>query len=182
MASRQFAQAAPRRGYPRSLGWWTALAAAMALTVAGCAGTGPPRPASPSSLPKTTLTACTVAGLPAECGNVRVPQDWAHPGGPTMPLRVVARAGSRLHSSGLRNDRLPGHVRPRPDPAPAPGVKGRSSAAFICSRLPGARCSPSPAPRASASHAASNHRLLASPSIAALSSPGEQRRAWQDLD
>ena len=89
MASRQFAQAAPRRGYPRSLGWWTALVAAMALTVAGCAGTGPPRPASPSSLPKTTLTACTVAGLPAECGNVRVPQNWAHPSGPTMPLRVV---------------------------------------------------------------------------------------------
>ena len=61
----------------------------MALTVAGCAGTGPPRPASPSSLPKTTLTACTVAGLPAECGNVRVPQNWAHPSGPTMSLRVV---------------------------------------------------------------------------------------------
>ncbi len=89
MASRQFAQAAPRRGYPRTLGWWTVLVAAVALTAAGCGGTGPSRPASPSSLPKTTLTACTVAGLPAECGNVRVPQDWAHLDGPTMPLRVM---------------------------------------------------------------------------------------------
>ena len=27
--------------------------------------------------------------MAATCGNVRVPQDWAHPAGPAMPLRVV---------------------------------------------------------------------------------------------
>jgi pimeloyl-ACP methyl ester carboxylesterase len=89
MASRQFTQSAPRRGFPRSLGWWTALAAAVALVAAGCGGTSPAPSASPSSLPKTTMTACTVDGLAAKCGNVWVPQDWAHPAGPAMPLRVV---------------------------------------------------------------------------------------------
>ena len=59
------------------------------LVTAACGGTGPAPSASPSSLPKTTLTACIVDGLPAECGNVWVPQDWAHPDGPAMPLRVV---------------------------------------------------------------------------------------------
>ena len=60
------------------------------LTAAGCGGTGPSRSASPSPLPKTTLTACTVGeGIAADCGNVWVPQDWAHPDGPGMPLRVV---------------------------------------------------------------------------------------------
>jgi pimeloyl-ACP methyl ester carboxylesterase len=62
---------------------------AVALVAAGCGGTGPPPSASPSPLPKTTLTACTVDGLPAGCGNVWVPEDWAHPAGPAMPLRVV---------------------------------------------------------------------------------------------
>ena len=64
--------------------------AVAALATAGCAGTGGSPSAPPSSsLPKTTLTACTVNGLTAECGNVWVPQDWAHPAGPTMPLEVV---------------------------------------------------------------------------------------------
>ena len=90
MASRQFAQAASRRWYwRRRHGWWATLIAAVALTAAGCGGAGPPPPASPSSLPKTTLTACTVGGLAARCGTVWVPQDWAHPAGPVMPLRVV---------------------------------------------------------------------------------------------
>ena len=89
MAGRQFAQAAPRRRYPRSSGWWAALVAALALTAAGCSGTGPPPSASPSALPKGTLTACTVDGLAAKCGNVRVPRDWAHPAGPAMKLQVV---------------------------------------------------------------------------------------------
>jgi pimeloyl-ACP methyl ester carboxylesterase len=65
------------------------LAAAVALAAAGCAGTSTAPPASPPSLPKTTLTACTVDGLAARCGNVWVPQDWAHPDGPAMPLQVV---------------------------------------------------------------------------------------------
>ena len=63
-----------------------------ALAAAGCGGTSPPRSASPpssSSLPKTTLTVCGVDGLAAKCGNVWVPQDWAHPDGPAMPLQVV---------------------------------------------------------------------------------------------
>ena len=63
----------------------------VALTAAGCGGTGQSRsaPPPPSSLPKTTLVACTVEGLYAKCGNVWVPQDWAHPDGPAMPLQVV---------------------------------------------------------------------------------------------
>ena len=61
----------------------------MALTAAGCGGTSSPPSASPSALPRTTLTACTVDGLTAKCGNVWVPQDWAHPDGPAMPLQVV---------------------------------------------------------------------------------------------
>ena len=89
MASRQFARAVPWRGYLRSPGWWAALVAAVALAAAACGGTSPAPSESPSELPKTTLTACTVDGLAARCGNVWVPQDWAHPGGPTMPLRVV---------------------------------------------------------------------------------------------
>jgi pimeloyl-ACP methyl ester carboxylesterase len=96
MASRQSAQAAPRRRYPRRRsGWWTVLVAALALTAAGCSGTGPPPSASPSALPKTTLTACTVDGLAAKCGNVWVPQDWAHPAGPAMKLQVVVLPATR---------------------------------------------------------------------------------------
>ena len=66
----------------------------------GLRGTGhsPSAPPPSSSLPKTTLAACTVDGLTGECGNVWVPQDWAHPAGPAMPLQVVvlpATASSR---------------------------------------------------------------------------------------
>ena len=90
MTSRRFARAASgtRDRWCRA-GLWVALIAA-ALAAAGCGGTGQSRSASPpSSLPKTTLTACTVNGLTAECGNVWVPQDWARPAGPAMPLDVV---------------------------------------------------------------------------------------------
>ncbi len=91
MASRRFAPAAPGpRDRWRNPGFWAALIAALALTAAGCGGTGQSPSALPSSsLPKTTLTACTVDGLAARCGNVWVPQDWAHPAGPAMPLQVV---------------------------------------------------------------------------------------------
>ena len=91
MAGRRLARAVSgprdRRCHP---GFWAALMAA-ALAVAGCGGTGGSPSAAPrsSSLPKTTLTACTEQGLAAECGNVWVPQDWAHPAGPAMPLQVV---------------------------------------------------------------------------------------------
>ncbi len=70
------------------LGCWAALIAAVALAAAGCGSTSPSSPA-PSPAPRTTLTACTVGGIAADCGNVRVPVDWAHPAGPGMPLRVV---------------------------------------------------------------------------------------------
>jgi pimeloyl-ACP methyl ester carboxylesterase len=79
--------------------FWAALTAVAALAAASCGGASPSRSASPSpSLPKTTLTACTEQGLTAECGYVWVPQDWAHPAGPAMPLYVVvlpATAASR---------------------------------------------------------------------------------------
>jgi pimeloyl-ACP methyl ester carboxylesterase len=61
-----------------------------ATLAAGCGGTGASPSARSSSPPaKTTLAACTVEGLLAECGTVWVPQDWAHPAGPAMPLEVV---------------------------------------------------------------------------------------------
>jgi pimeloyl-ACP methyl ester carboxylesterase len=90
MAGMRFARAASGPGDRRRRpGWWAALIAAAALTAAGCAATSPPPSASPSSLPRTTLTACHVDGWPAECGKVWVPQDWAHPAGPAMALEVV---------------------------------------------------------------------------------------------
>jgi pimeloyl-ACP methyl ester carboxylesterase len=98
MASRQFAQAASgSRDRWRRLAWWAALMAAVALAAAGCGGTGPSPSASPSSLPKTTLTACNVNGLAARCGDVWVPQDWAHPAGPAMPLQVVVVPAATSH-------------------------------------------------------------------------------------
>jgi pimeloyl-ACP methyl ester carboxylesterase len=77
-----------RRRLTRAAPWlWLAVAA---LAATGCAGTSPPPSASSSpSLPKTTLTACTVDGEEGDCGYVWVPRDWAHPAGPTMPLRVM---------------------------------------------------------------------------------------------
>jgi hypothetical protein len=91
MTSRRSARAASRpRDRSRRAGFWAALMAVAALAAAGCGGTArSPSAPSSSSLPKTTLTACTVDGLSADCGNVWVPQDWAHPAGPAMPLRVV---------------------------------------------------------------------------------------------
>ncbi|HTS98318.1 MAG TPA: alpha/beta fold hydrolase [Streptosporangiaceae bacterium] len=88
MASRQPGRAAagPRCRWRRP--WrWAALLAVAALAATGCAATSSAPPSS--SLPKTTLTACTVDKLPADCGKVWVPQDWAHPDGPAMPLEVV---------------------------------------------------------------------------------------------
>jgi pimeloyl-ACP methyl ester carboxylesterase len=90
MVGSRIARAASGPRDRRRLGFWVALIAAVALTAAGCGGTSGSRsaPSSPS-LPKTTLTGCTVDGLYADCGNVWVPQDWAHPGGPLMALQVV---------------------------------------------------------------------------------------------
>ena len=91
MASWRSARAAsgPRDRRHRT-GWRAALVAAVvALVAAGCGSTSPPSSDSSPS-PRTTLTACTVAGgIAADCGTVRVPADWAHPDGLGMALRVV---------------------------------------------------------------------------------------------
>jgi pimeloyl-ACP methyl ester carboxylesterase len=50
-------------------------------------------------LPTTTLTACTENELPAECGTVRVPQDWAHPDGLTMLVQVVVLPATTVKRS-----------------------------------------------------------------------------------
>ena len=64
--------------------------AVAALVAAGCGGAGGSHSAAPPSpVPRTTLTACAVDGVLAECGNVWVPQDWAHPAGLAMPLEVA---------------------------------------------------------------------------------------------
>ncbi len=90
MGSRRLARAASGpRDWLRHPGFWAALIAVAATAAAGCGGTSPTPSASPPSLPKTTLAACTEQGLAAECGYVWVPQDWAHPAGPDMPLFVV---------------------------------------------------------------------------------------------
>ena len=100
MVCRRLARAAFRRWlsspwarYRGRLAWLAALAAAGVLLAAGCTGGGRPGP----GLPKITLAGCMVASqVPARCGYVRVPQDWAHSAGPTMRLRVavlLARAG-----------------------------------------------------------------------------------------
>jgi pimeloyl-ACP methyl ester carboxylesterase len=97
---RQFARGASGRGLLwRRLGYCSALAGVVALVAAGCASTGGSSPGQRQSLPKTTLSDCKIdEWLPARCGYVWVPQDWAHPAGAKMRLRVVvlpARAASR---------------------------------------------------------------------------------------
>ena len=92
MTSRRSARAASgSRGRWCRAGTWAAL---TALAAAGCGGAGQSSSAPAPSLPKTTLTACTVDGLAADCGNVWVPQDWAHPAGPAMSLQVVVLAAT----------------------------------------------------------------------------------------
>jgi pimeloyl-ACP methyl ester carboxylesterase len=43
------------------------------------------------------LTACVVGGQAARCRYVWVPQDWAHPRGPQIPLKVVVLPASTAH-------------------------------------------------------------------------------------
>lgn len=98
MAHSQPGRAAPGRRQPHRRRLFAALAAVVALVAAGCAGTGRPAPGQPRLPPETGLSACSVQGLSARCGYVRVPQDWAHPAGAAMRLRVVvlpATAASR---------------------------------------------------------------------------------------
>lgn len=100
MTSRQSDRMASR---PR-VSWrrrsWAALLVVAALAAAGCSGTSP-RPAASPSAPTTTLTACVKNGLTAQCGTVLVPQDWAHPAGPSMSLQVVVLPSTAVgHSTG----------------------------------------------------------------------------------
>jgi pimeloyl-ACP methyl ester carboxylesterase len=92
MASVRSARAATgfrkSRRWPR---WWTALVAALAvLAAAGCGG-GPVSGRSPSApaLFPTQWKACTPSGYVGKCRTVWVPEDWAHPRGPRIPLLVA---------------------------------------------------------------------------------------------
>src|SRR6516162_9819105 len=68
---------------------WAALAAAVVLA-AGCGGgPGSGRPPAPRAMFPTTLTPCGPGGYGGECRTVWVPQDWAHPHGPQIPLLVA---------------------------------------------------------------------------------------------
>lgn len=77
-----------------------ALAAAVALVAVGCTGGGGSvsgtSPSGPSRFP-TILTGCTVGGQAARCRYVWVPQDWAHPHGPRIPLEVVVLPADTAH-------------------------------------------------------------------------------------
>lgn len=101
MTSRQSDQTASRPRAPWRRRSWAALLAVAALAVAGCSGASPRPSASPSARPATALTACTENGLTAQCGTVRVPQDWARPAGPSMSLQVVVLPSTAVgHSAG----------------------------------------------------------------------------------
>jgi pimeloyl-ACP methyl ester carboxylesterase len=107
MASREAGRETRRPWSPwRRWGYLAALAAVAALAAAGCSGTSPGPSASPTAPPATAppttaLTACIENGLTAQCGTVRVPQDWAHPDGPAMFLKVVVLPATAVgHSAG----------------------------------------------------------------------------------
>ena len=75
------------RRWPRL---WAVLAAVVVLAAAGCGGgSGSGRPPAPRAMFPTTLTPCAPGGYAGECRTVWVPQDWAHPHGPQIPLLVA---------------------------------------------------------------------------------------------
>jgi len=74
-----------------------AVAAVAALAAAGCGSSQTP---STSQSPKTSLTSCTVNGLSAKCGTVQVPEDWAQPTGPTIPIEVVVLPATATSNPG----------------------------------------------------------------------------------
>jgi pimeloyl-ACP methyl ester carboxylesterase len=82
---------APASGLRTSGRWWAALATVAVLAAAGC-GSGssiPRRPPVPRALFPRTFLGCAPNGHAGECRTVWVPQDWAHPHGPKMPLLVA---------------------------------------------------------------------------------------------
>ena len=84
--------ARPASGLGNFARWprWAALVAVLVLAAAGCGGgSGSGRPAAPRAMFTTTLTPCGPGGYAGECRTVWVPQDWAHPHGPQIPLLVA---------------------------------------------------------------------------------------------
>jgi pimeloyl-ACP methyl ester carboxylesterase len=91
MAGVRSARAASGLRYARRWPWWAALVVAVVVLVAaGCVG-GSVSGRSPAPRPffPTRLTGCTPSGHLGECRTVWVPQDWAHPHGPQIPLLVA---------------------------------------------------------------------------------------------
>ena len=87
-------RSAPAYGLRRSWRWlrWRAvLAAVVVLAAAGCGGGSsvPRGPPVPRALFGTTWLGCAPNGHAGECRTVWVPQDWAHPHGPKIPLLVA---------------------------------------------------------------------------------------------
>ena len=80
------------RGWLR---WWAVLAAVVVLAAAGCGSpSSPGRAAVPRAMFSTSWTPCTPQGYAGECRTVWVPQDWAHPRGPQIPLLVAKLAAT----------------------------------------------------------------------------------------
>jgi pimeloyl-ACP methyl ester carboxylesterase len=87
-------RSAPASGLRPSRHWrrrWGVLAAVAVLAAAGCGGGSsvPHRPPVPRALFGTTFLGCAPNGHAGECRTVWVPQDWAHPHGPKIPLLVA---------------------------------------------------------------------------------------------
>jgi pimeloyl-ACP methyl ester carboxylesterase len=90
MASRRCTRAASGlASSQRWLRWWAALAAVAALGATGCGGGSSGGPPAPRALFPTRLTGCTPSGHLGKCRTVWVPQDWARPHGPQIPLLVA---------------------------------------------------------------------------------------------
>jgi pimeloyl-ACP methyl ester carboxylesterase len=84
---------APASGLANATRWQrlrAVLAAVAVLAAAGCGGgAGTHRPPAVRALFPTTPAPCQPSGHPGECRTVWVPQDWAHPHGPQIPLLVA---------------------------------------------------------------------------------------------
>ena len=91
MAGMRSAPAYGLRPSRRWLRWWAVLVAVGVLAAAGCGGGSsvPRRPPAPPALFGTTWESCAPQGHPGQCRTVWVPQDWAHPHGPKIPLLVA---------------------------------------------------------------------------------------------
>jgi pimeloyl-ACP methyl ester carboxylesterase len=90
MADMRSAPASGLQTSRRWLQWWAALAAVAVLAAAGCSGGSVPvRSAAPGPLFPASFKGCTPSGYLGKCRTVWVPQDWAHPHGPQIPLTVA---------------------------------------------------------------------------------------------